>query len=69
MLFSFPFAFVPHSLGLLMLTLPVIGMTSGENFAESSSRPGSSTGGDDQGDRIESYWQNRCPFSVNGINE
>ena len=47
MLFSFPFVFVCLSLDLLFLTTLVMGMTNEENFDGSSSRPGSSTGGDD----------------------
>ena len=44
-------------------------MTNEENVNGSSSRPGSSTGGDDYGDRSESFWQNKCPRFVNEINE
>ena len=55
MLFSFPFVFVRLAVDLLMLTYLVMGMTNEENFDGSSSRPGSSTGGDDYGDRIEVF--------------
>ena len=51
MLLSFPFVFVRFSLDLLILTYLVMGMTNKENFDESLSRPGSSTGGNDYGDR------------------
>ena len=54
-LFSFPFAFVRLSVDLLILTYLVMGMTNEENFDGSSSRPGGSTGGDDYGDRNESF--------------
>ena len=64
MLFSFPFAFVRFSVGLLILTYLVVGMTNEENFDGSSSRPGSSTGGGDYGDRNESFWQSKCPSFV-----
>ena len=69
MLFSFPFVFARLSLGLLILTLLVMGMTNDEHFDGSSSRPGSSTGGDDRSDRNESFWQKKCPSFVYGINE
>ena len=49
-LFSFPFVFVRLSVDLLISTYLVMGMKNEENFDESSSRPGSSTGGDDYGD-------------------
>ena len=55
MLFSFPFVFVRLSVDLLILNYLVMGMTNEENFDRSSSRPGSSTGGDDYGDRIEEF--------------
>ena len=45
-LFSFPFLFVRLSVDLLILTYLLMGMTNEENFDGSSSRPGSSTGGD-----------------------
>ena len=64
MLFSFPFAFVRISVDLLILTYLVVGMTNEENFDGSPSRPGSSTGGDDYGDRNESFWQSKCPSFV-----
>ena len=64
MLFSFPFVFIRLSVDLLILTYLVIGMTNEENFDRSSSRPGSSTGGDDYGDRNESSWQSKCPSFV-----
>ena len=51
MLFSFPFVFVHLAVDLLILTYLVMGMTNEENFDGSSSRPGSSTGGDDYGGR------------------
>ena len=54
MLFPFPFVFVGLSLDLLILTKVLMGMTNKENFNGSSLRPGSSTGGDDYGDRNES---------------
>ena len=57
MLFSFPFVFVHLSVDLLILTYLVMGMTNEENLDGSSSRPGSSTCGDDYGDRNESFWQ------------
>ena len=69
MLFSFPFVFVGLSLDLLTLTLLLMGMTNKENFIGSSLRPGSSTGGDDYGDRNESFWQSKCPSFVDEINE
>ena len=69
MLFSFPFVFVRLSLDLLILTTLVMGMTNEENFDGSSSRPGSLTGGDDYGDRNESFWQSKCPSFVHEINE
>ena len=69
MLFSFPFVFVRLSLDLLILTDLVMGMTNEENFDGSSSKPGSSTGGDDYGDRNESFWQSKCPSFVHEINE
>ena len=46
-----------------------MGMTNKENFDESSSRPGISTGGDDYGGRNESFWQIKCPSFVHEINE
>ena len=55
MLFSFPFVFVRLAVDLLSLTYLVMGMTNEENFDGSSSRPGSSTGGDDYGDQIEVF--------------
>ena len=55
MLFSFPFIFVRLSLDLLFLTTLIMGMTNEENFDGSSSRPSSSTCGDDYGDRIECF--------------
>ena len=55
MLLSFPFVFVRLSLDLLFLTTLVMGMTNVENFDGSSSRPGSSTCGDDYGDRNECF--------------
>ena len=61
MLFSFLFAFVRLSVDLLILTYLVTGVTNEENFDGSSSRPDSSTGGDDYGDRNESCWQSKCP--------
>ena len=64
MLFSFPFVFVRLSVDLLILTYLVMGMTIEENFDGSSSRPGSSIGGDDYGDRNESFWQSKCPSCV-----
>ena len=64
MLFSFPFVFVRLSVDLLILTYLVMGMTNEENFDGSSSRPGSSTGGDDYDDRNESFWQSKCPSFV-----
>ena len=64
MLFSFPFVYVRLSLDLLILTYLVMGMINEENFDESSSRPGSSTGGDDYGGRNESFWQIKCPSFV-----
>ena len=64
MLSSFPFAFVRLAVDLLILTYLVVGMTNEENFDGSSSRPGSSTGGDDYGDRNESLWQSKCPSFV-----
>ena len=64
MLFSFPFVFVRLSVDLLILTYLVMGMTNEENSVVSSSRPGSSTGGDDYGDRNESFWQSKCPSFV-----
>ena len=51
MLFSFPFVLV-------------MGVTNEENFDGSSSRPDSSTGGNDYGDRSESCWQSNCPSFV-----
>ena len=70
MLFSFPFVFVRLSLDLLFLTTLVMGKTNEENFdGSSSSRPGSSTGGDDYVDRNESFWQSKCPSFVHEINE
>ena len=69
MLFSFPFVFVRLLLDLLFLTTLVMGMTNEENFDGSSSRPGSSTCGDDYGDRNESFWQIKCPSFVHEINE
>ena len=63
-LFSFPFAFVRLSVDLLILTYLVIRMTNEENFDGSSSRPGSSTGGDDYGGRNESFWHSKCPSFV-----
>ena len=64
MLLSFPFVFVRLSVDLLILTYLVMGMTNEENFDGSSSRPRSSTGGDDYGDRIKSFWQSKCPSFV-----
>ena len=64
MVFSFPFVFVRLSVDLLILTYLVMGMTNEENFDGSSPRPGSSTGGDDYGDRNESFWQSKCPSFV-----
>ena len=64
MLFSFPFVFVRLSVDLLILTYLVMGMTNEESLDGSSSRPGSSTGGDDYGDRNESFWQSKCPSFV-----
>ena len=64
MLFSFPFAFVRLSVDLLILTYLVMGMTNEESFDGSSSRPGSSTGGDNYADRNESFWQSKCPSFV-----
>ena len=55
MLCSFPFVFVRLSVDLLILTYLVMGMTNEENFDGPSSRPGSSTGGDDCGDRNEGF--------------
>ena len=55
MLFSFPFVFVRLSSDLLILTYLVMGITNEENSDGSSSMPGSSTGGDDYGDRNESF--------------
>ena len=69
MSFSFPFVFVRLSLDLLILTLLIMGMINEENFDGSSSRPGSSTGGDDYGDRNDSLWQSKCPSFVLEINE
>ena len=69
MLFSFPFVFARLSLGLLISTLLVMGMTNEENFDGSSARPGSSTGRDNHSDRSESFWQKKCPSFVHGINE
>ena len=64
MLFSFPFVFVRLSVDLLILNYLVMGMTNEGNFDGSSSRPDSATGGDDYGDRNESFWQSKCPSSV-----
>ena len=64
MLFSFPFVFVRLSVDLLILIYLVMGMTNEENSVGSSSRPGNSTGGDDYGDRNESFWQSKCPSFV-----
>ena len=64
MLFSFPFVFVRLSVDLLILTYLVMGVTNEENFNGSSSTPDSSTGGDDYGDRNESFWQSKCPNFV-----
>ena len=64
MLFSFPFVFVRLSVDLLILTYLVMGMTNEENFDGSSSTPGSSTGGDDYGDRNGRFWQSKCPSFV-----
>ena len=64
MLFSFPFEFVRLSVDLPILTYFVMGMTNEENFDGSSSRPGSSTGGDDYGGRNERFWQIKCPSFV-----
>ena len=47
-MFSFPFVFVHLSVDLLILTHLVLGMTNEENFDGSSSRPGSSTCGEEQ---------------------
>ena len=69
MLFSFPFVFVRLSLDLLFLTTLVMGVTNEENFDGSSSRPESSTGGDDYGDRNESFWQSKCISFVHYINK
>ena len=55
MLFSFQFVFVRLSVDLLISTYLVTGMTNEENFDGSSSRPGSSTSGDDYDDRNESF--------------
>ena len=44
-------------------------MTNEENSVGSSSRPGSSTDGDDYGDRNESFFQGRYPSFVHEINE
>ena len=63
-LFSFPFVFVRLSVDLLILTYLVMGMTNEENFDGSSSRSGSSTGGDVYGGRNESFWQSKCPSFV-----
>ena len=60
MLLSFPFVFVRVSVDLLILTYLVMGMTNEENVDGSSSRPGSSTGRDDYGDRNESFCQSKC---------
>ena len=58
LLFSLPFVFVLLFLNLLLFTYLAMGMTNEENFdGSSSSRPGSSNGGDDYGDRNESFWQ------------
>ena len=46
-----------------------MGMTNEENFDGSSSKPDSSTGGDDYGDRNESFWQSKYPSFVHDINE
>ena len=46
-----------------------MGMTNEENFDGSLSSPGSSTGGDDYGNRNESFWQSKCPSFVHEINE
>ena len=64
MLFLFPFIFVRLSVDLLILTYLVMGMTNEESFDGSSSRPGSLTGGDDYGDRNESFSQSNCPSFV-----
>ena len=69
MLFSFPFVFVRLWVDLLILTYLVMGMTNEENVDGSSSRPGSSTGGDDYGDHTEIFWQSKCPSFVHEINE
>ena len=69
MLRSFPFVFVRHSADLLILTYFIMWMTNEENFDGSSSRPGSLTGGDDYGDRNESFWKNECLRFVHEINE
>ena len=46
-----------------------MGTTNEENSDGSSSRPVSSTGGDDYGDRNESCWQSKCPSFVHESNE
>ena len=69
MMFSFPFVFVRLSVDLLILTYLVMGMTNEENFDGSSSRYGSLTGGDDYGDRNESFWESKCLGFVHQINE
>ena len=64
MLFSFPFVFVRLSVDLLILTYLVMGMINESNFDGSSSRPGSSTRGDDYNDRNVSFCQSKCPSFV-----
>ena len=44
-------------------------MANEENSDESSLRCGSSTGGDDYGDRNESFWQSKYPSIAHEINE
>ena len=69
MLFSFPSVFVRLSVDLLILTYLVMEMTNEETFNGSSSISGSSTGGDDYGDRNGRFWQSKCPRFVHEINE
>jgi len=68
-LFSFPLVFTCLLLGPLILTLLARGMANEENFDGSSSRPGNSTGGDNHGDRNESFCQNKCPSFAHEISE
>ena len=69
MFFCFPLVFVRLPLDLLIFTELVMGMANDENFGESLSRSGISTGGDDHSDGNESFWQSKCPNFVHEINE